>query len=235
MDTTELLKQLDAQERGLPVNEPDIFNKTLPFMQTNAEASLQDLEKAAARTMEAKERLDTTDLRSREHGARCIALAARIAALDAELREESWSLGESFDSAGHSTRRRLLLDEHELNRSLQDFFSTYRRDAEMDAYLTAIFDESNAELRATSDAEILQRARTASLMGPILACEGGSASIGGKLSAELRQAVVRATQKVESARNALHEFRREAAKRQVAWQSKGMVTRTQTGLAVPKY
>jgi hypothetical protein len=223
-DTTDLLAQLDAQEHGMPVNEPDIFKKSLEFLQPKAEASLQDLEKATARTLEAKERPDTTDLRSREHGARCIALSARLAALDSELREESWSLGKSFDAAGHSTRRRVLLDEHELNRSLQDYFGRDRRDADMDAYLASILDETNYELGAVSDAEVLQRARTASLTGPILACEGGSASIGGKLSAQLREAVVRATQRVDSAANALAEFRREAAKRRVAWQSGGPIT-----------
>jgi hypothetical protein len=224
MNTTDLLAQLDAQERGLPVNEPEIYQKSLEFLQPKAEASLLDLEKAAARTLEAKERLDTTDLRTREHGARCIALAGRITALDAELREESWSLGESFDSTGHSTRRRVLLDEHELNRSLQDYFSTFRRDEDMDGYLATILDERNAELKATGDAEILQRARTASLMAPILQCEGGSASIGGARSAQLREAVVQATQRVASAQNALAEFRREAAKRRIAWQSRGPIT-----------
>ena len=194
---------------------------SLPVLQAKAESLLVDMEKATAASLEAKDRVDLTVSRGKLHGARCIELNAQITQMDTEIREEAWSLGESFDAAGHSQLRRAKTDQHEMHRSLQDYFSTFRHDEDMDAYLVATEAQANCELAALSAAELLQRARTASLMGPILACEGGSASIGGARSAQLREAVVAATQRVNSASNALAEFRRNAANRRIAWQSRG--------------
>jgi hypothetical protein len=230
------MEQPNENQQASPAEgSPQWTAAAMPALTQDCANRGADWDAALARQREKQDILDANAALGKFYARRLNELSLEWERDNTESRLEAFALGEHYDFAGRSGRRRAKIDTLEHVRELYTYLTTTKADLDMSSFLEGVANSASAEFRALASAELVHRAQLIIATASVLEVEGDRVQVTGARTIELRGGVVAASKRADAAMFALGEFNAQADKRRVAWASKGILTSSNVRNTIASY